>query len=100
MTKRPDAATRRAMEANRQRTYARAKKRHGMEYLDEQPESLPDDGRVLVHNVAYQGQRSGQGDFRFWLAAPDPEHQQPCTCAFAPAIVQHYRTRRPGTDTK
>jgi hypothetical protein len=69
----------------------------GMEYLDEQPESLPDDGQVLVHNVAYAGQPSGDMGFRFWLAAPNPDRQQPCSCAFAPAIAQHYRTRFPGT---
>jgi hypothetical protein len=74
-----------------------AREHYGMEYLYEIPTSLPDDGRVLVHNVLYTGQDEGDMGFRYWLAQPDDARQQPCTCAFAPGIAQHYR-RRPPTE--
>ena len=68
---------------------------YGLVYLHTVPTSLPNDGRILVHSLLYNGQKLSDIGFRFWLAQPDAAHQQPCGCAFAPGIAQHYRRRPP-----
>lgn len=68
----------------------------GMEYLDEIPDDVPE-GKVLVHNLEYIGQQSGEDGFRFWVTNPDLTRQVSCHCAFAPNVSRHYRTSRPTT---
>jgi hypothetical protein len=71
-------------------------KEYGIEYIHKVPARLPE-GKVLVHNRVSSGpkgeRRSGEGGFRFWLAAPNPERQAPCDCPWAPNVGQHYRTK-------
>jgi hypothetical protein len=63
----------------------------GMKYLHYVPDAVPE-GVVLVHNVKWTGQTfAGPQGFRFWFAAPDPEHQAPCNCAFT--TLPHFRTK-------
>lgn len=70
------------------------KKGTDMEYLTAEPSSLPQDGRVLVHNdVLPVAHRQGTHGSRFWLQQPDPSLLL-CTCGWAPAIGQHFRVSR------
>jgi hypothetical protein len=66
-----------------------------MDYLSELPGAVPT-GQVLVHNVAFVGQRFGERGFRGWLDTPS-EHEEPyyelCDCDWAAALGPRYRTR-------
>ena len=67
------------------------------EYLSQLPESLPDDGRVLVHNNIRPSRRLsnrpsrrlGLRGFRAWLTAPD-ERWVVCNCGWTTELGQHY----------
>ena len=66
-----------------------------MEYLTAEPSSLPQDGRVLVHNDVWPvAHRQGTHGSRFWLQQPEPSLKL-CTCAWAPQIGQHFYLPRP-----
>jgi hypothetical protein len=60
-----------------------------VDYLSKLPKSLPDDGRVLVHNRVTPTRKLGSRGFRAWLAAPD-EKWVACDCGWAPELGQHY----------
>jgi hypothetical protein len=63
-----------------------------MEYLHRVPASVPDDGRVLVHNEAKPSHRMSSSDFRAWLQTKD-DTLEPCRCGFASKLGVHYRKR-------
>jgi hypothetical protein len=70
-----------------------------MEFLTRLPETLPADGRVLVHNsVPPRRRRLGVRGFRAWLQPAAPNFEI-CACAWAAELGVHYRARPPkGTD--
>ena len=61
-----------------------------MEYSIRVPASLPDDGRVLVHNNVRPSRR--MGEFRAWLE-PMNYTVEPCRCGFVSMLGTHYRKR-------
>jgi hypothetical protein len=70
-------------------------KGHDMEYLRRVPDALPalPADRILVHNRVRPAPRLGLRGFRAWLATPDEQIYEPCTCAWAPHLGTHYRVR-------
>jgi hypothetical protein len=69
-----------------------------VEFLAEVPDALPDDGRVLVHNLVSPrpGQRLHEDGLRVWLQAPEEGILLPCACEWEGTDLAplHYRTRR------
>ena len=70
------------------------------EYLSGRvPDSIPP-GKVLVRNAVVVGitprRTIGTRGFRAWLSpAEDHINREPCTCAWAPELGNHYRTDGP-----
>jgi hypothetical protein len=63
-----------------------------MEYIDRIPKTLPDDGRIVVHNHVRPARWLGMNGFRAWLA-PSKKHYEVCPCGWAPWLPEHYRVR-------
>jgi hypothetical protein len=63
------------------------------EYLPRLPASLPEDGRVLLHNhVLRPTRRLGSHGFRAWLQQSN-DALEVCDCGFARELGQHFRVR-------
>jgi hypothetical protein len=67
-------------------------------YLFRLPDSVPDDGQVLVHNNIRPRRRLGLWGFRAWLQAPSCG-LEPCPCGWAAELGEHYRRREAGPVT-
>lgn len=66
-------------------------------YVAGVPRSIPE-GRVVCHNVVWNGQAGGLNGFRNWTVLEDdnPEYRELCPCAWAPHLTIHYHTKREG----
>jgi hypothetical protein len=65
-----------------------------MEYLTDEPSSLPSDGRVLVHNAVWPvAHRLGVHGSRAWLQQPEPRLKL-CMCSWAPECGRHFYSPR------
>jgi len=67
---------------------------YGTEYLDRLPATIPP-GKLLVHNSVRPQRQLGLNGFRAFLIKADGRWRgrcEPCDCAWAPKLGQHYRT--------
>jgi hypothetical protein len=71
-----------------------------LKYIDEIPTSIPN-GKRLVHNMEWNGQRLNEDGFRAYYVEPDDDTQERCSCywgsktqGFFVKPLEHYRIKR------
>jgi hypothetical protein len=70
------------------------------EYITEIPTSIPE-GKRLVHNDQWYGQKLNEGGFRAYYVEPDDNTQERCSCywgskaeGFTMRLLEHYQIKR------
>jgi hypothetical protein len=70
----------------------------GREYILLLPKTVPNDGRILVHNNIRPTRRLGR-EFRVWLQTGRRDQFEVCNCGWAPELGVHHQHRKYGTGT-
>jgi hypothetical protein len=61
-------------------------------YLTLVPKVVPSN-KIIVHNHVRPRRVLGDGGFRAWIADPDDEKYERCTCGWARHLSEHYRIK-------